>query len=326
MTVTNSHVFLDFEKPIAELEAKLMELRPLAADGQVNIGEEVGRLQNKIDRQLRQIYTKLTPAQKVQVARHAARPHALAYIHALIDGFVPLAGDRQFGDDPALVGGIGRFRGNPCIVMGQERGHDTETRLRHNFGMAKPEGYRKAQRLMRLAERFDLPVITFVDTAGAFPGVDAEARGQAEAIARSIEVCLDITTPLVACVIGEGGSGGAIAIAAADRILMMEHSIYSVISPEGCASILWRSPAQAPEAAAALKLTAQDLKGLGLVDTVVPEPVGGAHRDPRAAISAMGDAVANALAEIGDKDGAGLRCQRREKFIQMGRALPARAS
>src|ERR1700761_9530178 len=265
---------LDFEKPVAELEAKIEELRHISDGGRVNIADEIGKLQDKVDRQLKGIYGKLNPAQKVQVARHPDRPHCLDYIEKLIEDFTPLAGDRVFAEDQAIIGGLGRFMGQSCVIIGQERGHDTDTRIKHKFGMAKPEGYRKAMRLMNLAERFKLPIITLVDTAGAFPGVDAEARGQAEAIARSIETCLSVGVPLVSCIIGEGGSGGAIAIAAGDRVLMLEHATYSVISPEGCASILWRSAGQAPDAAAALKLTAQDLLQLGVIDRIIREPLG----------------------------------------------------
>src|SRR6516225_2845149 len=276
--------FLDFERPIAELEGKIEELRHLSTTSEINIADEVGRLENTANRLLRQTYARLTPWQKVQVARHPERPHCLDYIAGLITEFVPLAGDRAFAEDRAIVGGIGRFRGRSVLVLGTEKGADTETRLARNFGMARPEGYRKAQRLMRLADRFGLPVLTFVDTAGAYPGIDAEARGQAEAIARAIEACLDIKVPLVAAVIGEGGSGGAIALAAGNAVLMLEHAVYSVISPEGCASILWRDGAHAQEAAEALRLTAQDLLRLGMIDRIVPEPLGGAHRLPKEAV------------------------------------------
>ncbi|MDR3423686.1 MAG: acetyl-CoA carboxylase carboxyltransferase subunit alpha [Alphaproteobacteria bacterium] len=309
---------LDFEKSVTELETKIEELRHLSDGGRVNIAAEIGKLQDKVDKQLHHLYTRLTPAQKVQVARHADRPHCLDYIRELIEDFTPLAGDRAFAEDLAIVGGLGRFRGAPCVVIGQERGFDTESRIKHNFGMAKPEGYRKAQRLMNLADRFGLTIITLVDTAGAFPGVDAEARGQAEAIARSIEVCLRVSVPLVTCIIGEGGSGGAIALAAGDRILMLEHAIYSVISPEGCASILWRSAANAPDAAAALHLTAQDLLQLGIIDRIIPEPVGGAHRNPEQIIARTGDAIAAALAEASSLDPAALVAARHEKFLGMG--------
>ena len=309
---------LDFEKPVTDLETKIEELRHLSDGGRVNIAAEIGKLQDKVNRQLQGIYGKLTPAQKVQVARHADRPHCLDYIRVLIEDFTPLAGDRNFAEDQAIIGGLGRFRGQSCVIIGQERGHDTESRIKHNFGMAKPEGYRKAQRLMKLAERFGLPIITLVDTAGAFPGVDAEARGQAEAIARSIEVCLQVTVPLVCCIIGEGGSGGAIALAAGDRVLMLEHAIYSVISPEGCASILWRSAANAADAAAALRLTAQDLLQLGVIDRIIAEPLGGAHRNPEKIIADVGDALAATLSEMSSLDKKSLIAARHEKFLAMG--------
>lgn len=310
--------FLEFEKPIAELEGKIEELRHLTNAGDINIADEVGKLQAKVDKLLRQTYAKLTPAQKVQVARHPNRPHGLDYIKALVEDFTPLAGDRHFAEDEAIIGGLGRFRGRSVVVIAQEKGHDTETRVRHNFGMAKPEGYRKAQRLMFLAERFRLPVITLVDTAGAFPGVDAEERGQAEAIAKSIETCLRIGVPLVAAVIGEGGSGGAIALAAADRVLMLEHAIYSVISPEGCASILWRNPNNASDAATALRLTSQDLKELGVIDGVVLEPIGGAHRAPADMAVVLGNVIEGALNELDGLDAATLKAARRAKFLNMG--------
>ena len=310
--------FLEFEKPIAELEGKIEELRHLATGSDLNIADEVARLEAKMDRLLRQTYARLTPWQKVQVARHPDRPHASDFVKSLIADFTPLAGDRAFGEDRAVLGGLGRFRGLSVVVVGQEKGADTESRLKHNFGMARPEGYRKAQRLMRLASRFGLPILSFVDTAGAYPGIDAEARGQAEAIARSIETCLTIEVPLICTIIGEGGSGGAIAIAAGDRVFMLEHAIYSVISPEGCASILWRSAEKAQEAADALKLTAQDLLRLGVIDEVVPEPLGGAHREPQSAIAAAGAAIETALRPLLGLDGAKLREQRREKFLAMG--------
>ena len=310
--------FLEFEKPIAELEGKIEELRHLTDAGDLNIADEVGKLQGKVDKLLRSTYAKLTPAQKVQVARHPNRPHCLDYVNGLIQDFTPLAGDRHFAEDAAVVGGLGRFRGRSVVVIGQEKGHDTESRVRHNFGMAKPEGYRKAQRLMQMAERFNLPVVSLVDTAGAFPGVQAEERGQAEAIAKSIETCLRIGVPLVSAVIGEGGSGGAIAIATADRVLMLEHAIYSVISPEGCASILWRSSDMAGEAATALRLTSQDLKELGVIDRVVQEPIGGAHRAPEETVTALGDAIEESLRELDGQDAATLRRHRREKFLEMG--------
>jgi acetyl-CoA carboxylase carboxyl transferase subunit alpha len=310
--------FLDFERPIAELEGKIEELRHLSTTSEINIADEVGRLEGTASRLLRQTYSRLTPWQKVQVARHPERPHCLDYIGGLITEFVPLSGDRAFAEDAAIIGGIGRFRGQSVLVLGTEKGADTDTRLKHNFGMARPEGYRKARRLMCLADRFGLPVLTFVDTAGAYPGVDAEARGQAEAIARVIETCLDIKVPLVAAIIGEGGSGGAIALAAGNAVLMLEHAIYSVISPEGCASILWRDGARAQEAAEALRLTAQDLQRLGLVDRIVPEPLGGAHRAPKEVIEQLGEAFEEELRGLRDIDGRALRERRREKFLAMG--------
>ena len=311
--------FLDFEKPIAELEGKIDELRNMTEPGAINIADEIGRLTEKADKQLRATYARLTPWQKTQVARHPERPKALDYIAALVADFTPLAGDRAFADDAAVVGGLGRFRGHSVLVIGIEKGSDTETRVAHNFGMARPEGYRKARRLIELAGRFGLPVITFVDTAGAFPGVEAEARGQAEAIARSIEACLAAPVPVVAVIIGEGGSGGAIALAAGDRVLMLEHSVYSVITPEGCASILWRDATQASVAAEAMKLTAEDLLQLRLIDAVIAEPLGGAHRSPAAAIEAVGDAVQQALTVLLPVDAATLKLHRREKFLAMGR-------
>ena len=310
--------FLDFERPIAELEGKIEELRHLSTTGEINIADEVGRLENTANRLLRQTYARLTPWQKVQVARHPERPHCLDYIDGLITEFVPLAGDRAFGEDAAVIGGIGRFRGRAILALGTEKGADTTARLRHNFGMARPEGYRKARRLMRLADRFGLPVLTFVDTNGAFPGVDAEARGQAEAISRAIETCLDIKVPLIASVIGEGGSGGAIALAAGNTVLMLEHAIYSVIPPEGCSAILWRDGGHAQEAAEALRLTAQDLLRLGVVDQIVPEPLGGAHRLPKEAVEQLGSAIDEALSPLLGLDGSTLRSQRREKFLAMG--------
>jgi acetyl-CoA carboxylase carboxyl transferase subunit alpha len=311
--------FLDFEKPIAELEGKIEELRHLSEPDGLNITDEVARLTAAVDRQLRATYARLTAWQKTQVARHPDRPHATDYVNRLITDFTPLAGDRAFANDAAIIGGLGRFRGRSVMVIGTEKGADTESRLAHNFGMARPEGYRKARRLIELAGRFGLPVLSFVDTSGAFPGIDAEARGQAEAIARSIEACLEAPVPLIATIIGEGGSGGAIALAAGDRVLMLEHAIYSVISPEGCASILWRDQAQAAAAAEALRLTAEDLKRLQLVDAVIAEPLGGAQRDPAAAIQAVGDAVAEALAPLAGLDGATLKARRREKYLDMGR-------
>ena len=310
--------FLDFERPIAELESKIEELRHLSTTSEINIADEVGRLENTTNRLLRQTYARLTPWQKVQVARHPERPHCLDYLGGLITEFVPLAGDRAFAEDAAIIGGIGRFRGRSVLVLGTEKGADTEGRLRHNFGMARPEGYRKARRLMRLAERFALPILTFVDTNGAFPGIDAEARGQAEAIARAIETSLDIEVPLVASVIGEGGSGGAIALAAGNAVLMLEHAIYSVITPEGCSAILWRDGEHTQEAAEALRLTAQDLLRLGVVDRIVPEPLGGAHRLPKEAVDSLGEAIEQALRPLLGLEGGVLRAQRREKFLAMG--------
>ena len=311
--------FLDFEKPIAELEGKIEELRRMSEGDGLNIADEIARLTDKADKQLRATYAKLTPWQKTQVARHPQRPKTHDYVRALITDFTPLAGDRAFADDAAIVGGLGRFEGRSVVVLGTEKGSDTESRVAHNFGMAKPEGYRKARRLMELAGRFGLPILSFVDTSGAFPGIEAEARGQAEAIARSIEAGLEAPVPFVATIIGEGGSGGAIALATGDAILMLEHAIYSVISPEGCAAILWKDSAQAAAAAEALRLTAEDLKRLALIDTVVPEPMGGAHRAPAEAMAAVRAAIAAALAPLAALDGATLRSRRRQKFLDMGR-------
>lgn len=311
--------FLDFEKSIAELEGKIEELRRMSEPDGINIADEVSRLTAVADKQLRVTYGKLTAWQKTQVARHPDRPKAQDYIDGLITDFTPLAGDRAFADDAAVLGGMGRFHGRPVMVLGTEKGTDTDSRVRHNFGMARPEGYRKARRLVELAGRFSLPILSFIDTSGAFPGIDAEARGQAEAIARSIEAFLEAPVPVVATIIGEGGSGGAIALAAGDRVLMLEHAVYSVISPEGCASILWRDAAQANLAAEALRLTAEDLMRLKLVDHVVPEPLGGAQRDKAATLETVGLAVQAALTELGALDGAGLRAKRREKFLTMGR-------
>jgi acetyl-CoA carboxylase carboxyl transferase subunit alpha len=313
------NTFLDFEKPIAELEGKIKELGHLSSDV-LNIVDEVTRLQSKAERLLRQTYSKLTPWQKTQVARHPDRPHFGDYVERLVEDFTPLAGDRKFGDDAAIVGGLGRFRGFSAVIIGHEKGADTEGRVRHNFGMARPEGYRKAVRLMALAERFGLPVITLIDTPGAYPGIGAEERGQAEAIARSIEKCLELRVPLVSAIIGEGGSGGAIALAVANHVIMLENAIYSVISPEGCASILWRSADKAEDAAEALKLTAQDLRELGVIDTIVPEPLGGAHRDPAMVIEAIGDEIESALRPLIAVPGGELRARRREKFMAMGEA------
>jgi acetyl-CoA carboxylase carboxyl transferase subunit alpha len=314
--------YLDFEKPVAELEAKVEELRALQAGGDaIAIGEEIGRIEAKAAAALEDLYGTLTPWQKTQVARHPQRPHCLDYIAALITEFVPLAGDRKHGDDPAIIGGFGRFHGDAVCIIGHEKGTDTDSRLKHNFGMARPEGYRKAVRLMEMADRFDIPVIALIDTAGAYPGIGAEERGQAEAIARSTETCLEIGVPNVAVIIGEGGSGGAVAIAAANKVMMLEHSIYSVISPEGAASILWRDTARAQDAASAMKITAQDLARFGVVDAIVPEPVGGAHREPAAAVAATGEVIAAALAELRQLTRAEVVRQRRDKFLAIGRTL-----
>jgi acetyl-CoA carboxylase carboxyl transferase subunit alpha len=307
--------FLDFEKPIAELEARLTELRETAQTGAVNIDAEIEKLQAKADKLLRETYGRLTPWQKTQVARHPDRPHFTDYVAELVEDFIPLAGDRNYADDEAIIGGFGRLDGRKVMLIGHEKGGDTASRLRHNFGMAKPEGYRKAIRLMRLAGRFGIPVVTLVDTPGAFPGVQAEERGQAEAIARSTEECLSLPVPLVAAVVGEGGSGGAIALAAANRVLMLEHAVYSVISPEGCASILWRTADKAAEAAEAMRITAQDLHELGVADRVIEEPVGGAHRDPSRIIASVGEAIAEELKALEGLSGDRLRSDRRSKFL-----------
>ena len=311
--------FLDFEKPIAELQGRIDELRETAADGNVDIDADVRRLQAKSDKLLKDTFARLTPWQKTQVARHPERPHFKDYAAGLFDEFIPLAGDRAFGDDQAILGGFARFRGRRVMVLGHEKGEDTASRLRHNFGMGKPEGYRKAIRLVELADRFGLPIVTLVDTSGAFPGIQAEERGQAEAIARSTEACLAAGVPVIAAIVGEGGSGGAVALAAGNRVLMFEHAVYSVISPEGCASILWRTADRAADAAEAMRITAQDLKGFGIIDTVVPEPVGGAHRDTAAAIAALGDAIDAALTTLTKLSPAVLRQERRDKFLAMGR-------
>ncbi|NVN86051.1 MAG: acetyl-CoA carboxylase carboxyltransferase subunit alpha [Rhodopseudomonas sp.] len=312
--------YLDFEKPVAELDSKIDELRALAASGS-DIGEEISRIEEKAGQALHDLYATLTPWQKTQVARHPQRPHCLDYIEGLIAEFTPLAGDRKFGEDEALVGGFGRFRGESICVIGQEKGASTESRLKHNFGMARPEGYRKAVRLMELADRFGIPVLSLVDTAGAYPGIGAEERGQAEAIARSTDACLSLGVPNVAVIIGEGGSGGAIAIATASRVLMLEHAIYSVISPEAASSILWRDAAKAQEAATSMKITAQDLARFGVIDSILKEPVGGAHRDPSAMIAATGEAVAQAIGELSGLDADAIRKQRRQKFLDIGRKL-----
>jgi acetyl-CoA carboxylase carboxyl transferase subunit alpha len=311
--------FLDFEKPIAELQTRIDELRQTAEGGAVNIDAEIGPLQAKAEKLLKDTYAKLTPWQKTQVARHPERPHFKHYVAGLIEEFMPLGGDRAFADDNAIQGGLGRFRGRRVMVIGHEKGDDTASRLKHNFGMGKPEGYRKAIRLMALANKFNLPVITLVDTSGAFPGVQAEERGQAEAIARSTEACLNLGVPLVASILGEGGSGGAVALAAGNTVLMMEHAVYSVISPEGCASILWRTSDKAPDAAEAMKVTAQHLKELKVIDRIVGEPLGGAHRDAGAAVHALGDAIEESLQKLDGMSPEGLRQARRAKFLAMGR-------
>jgi acetyl-CoA carboxylase carboxyl transferase subunit alpha len=312
--------YLDFEKPVAELEAKIEELRALeTGDSAAAIGEEISRLEAKAALALKDLYAELTPWQKTQVARHPERPHFSHYVAGLVEEFVELRGDRKFADDQAIVGGLGRFRGMPVVVIGHEKGHDTTTRLKHNFGMARPEGYRKAVRLMDMAERFSLPVISFVDTAGAYPGLGAEERGQAEAIARSTERCLTLSVPMVTVITGEGGSGGAIALAGANRVLILEHSIYSVISPEGAASILWRDGARAEDAAEQMKITAQDLIGLGVVDRIVNEPPGGAHSDPEAAIQAVGDALEEELKALCGMSADELQARRAERFYAIGR-------
>ena len=311
--------YLDFEKPVAELEAKVEELRALQETGNaVAIGEEITRLEAKATAALDELYADLTPWQKTQVARHPQRPHCLDYIGTLIEDFAPLAGDRKFGEDSAIVGGFGRFNGESVCVIGHEKGSTTEDRLKHNFGMARPEGYRKAVRLMEMADRFDIPVLALVDTAGAYPGIDAEERGQAEAIARSTDACLALGVPNVAVILGEGGSGGAIAIAAANRVLMLEHAVYSVISPEGAASILWRDTAKAQEAATSMKITAEDLMRFAVIDEIIREPRGGAHRNPKAAIQAVGEAVAAALQALLHMDRNAIRTHRQDKFLAIG--------
>lgn len=310
--------YLDFEKPIAELENRVEALRETATNGAIDIDSEIAKLEAKASKLLRDTYAKLTPWQKTQVARHPDRPHFRHYVEGLADDFVPLAGDRAFADDPAIIGGLARIDGRKVMLIGHEKGDDTASRLKHNFGMAKPEGYRKAIRLMELANQFNIPVVTLVDTPGAFPGVQAEERGQAEAIARSTEVCLGLDVPLVAVIVGEGGSGGAVAIAAANRVLMFEHAVYSVISPEGCASILWRTADKAADAAEAMKMTAADLRALGVVDAIVDEPEGGAHRDADAAIGALKGVIAGELDALGELDPAEIKAQRRAKFLAIG--------
>ena len=312
--------YLDFEKPVAELDARADELRGLVAGGS-DVGDEIVRIEERAAQTLADLYDALTPWQKTQVARHPQRPHCMDYVQELITEFTPLAGDRKFGDDEALIGGFGRFRGEAVCVLGQEKGSTTETRLKHNFGMARPEGYRKAVRLMEMADRFDIPVLSLVDTAGAYPGIGAEERGQAEAIARSTDACLSLGVPNVAVIIGEGGSGGAIAIATASRVLMLEHAIYSVISPEAASSILWRDSTKAQEAATSMKITAQDLMRFGVIDTILKEPAGGAHRDAKAMISTTGDAIARAMNDLRGLDRGTVRQQRRQKFLDIGRKL-----
>ena len=312
---------LDFEKNVIEIEEKIKRLKKFEADDGVNVEAEISRLKQKLDKYLKGLYTKLTPWQKTLVARHPDRPHCLDYISGLIEDFIPLCGDRAFADDLAMVGGIGRFKNQSVIVIGQEKGNDLDSRVKYNFGMARPEGYRKAQRLMNIADKFRLPVIAFVDTSGAFPGVDAEERGQAEAIASSIERCLNLKVPFIAVVIGEGGSGGAIAIATANRILMLEHSIYSVISPEGCAAILWKSAEKAKEASESLCLTAQDLRRLGVIDEIIAEPLGGAQRHHEETIERVGDVIARHLKDLSTQSGEDLKRKRTEKFLKMGRHL-----
>ena len=310
--------FLDFEKPIAELESRIADLRKTAETGAVDIQADVARLESKADKMLRDTYAKLTPWQKTQVARHPERPHFKHYIAGLLDDFMPLAGDRAFADDKAIMGGLGMLGGRRVMVIGHEKGDDTASRIRHNFGMGKPEGYRKAIRLMELADRFRIPVVTLVDTSGAFPGVQAEERGQAEAIARSTEKCLELGVPMVAAIVGEGGSGGAVALAAANRVLMFEHAVYAVISPEGCASILWRTADKASDAADAMRITAQHLKTLGVADRIVAEPMGGAHRDPAAAIKALGTAIGEEIDSLSALSPDALRKDRRQKFLSIG--------
>jgi acetyl-CoA carboxylase carboxyl transferase subunit alpha len=316
------HNYLDFEKPISDLEGKIHELKKLSLeDESIDTSDEVGRLEARVREAMLDIYSKLNAWQKTQVARHPQRPHFIDYSAALFEEFTPLAGDRKFSEDAAIQAGLARFRGQPVAVIGQEKGSDTKTRLKHNFGSARPEGYRKAIRVLEMADRFDLPVITLIDTAGAYPGVGAEERGQAEAIARSTEMCLNLRVPIISVIVGEGGSGGAIAIATGNRVYMLEHSIYSVISPEGAASILWRDPTRAKEAATNMKITAEDLKSLGIIDGIIPEPLGGAHRDPDSVIAATGDVIANALGEFTGRSRDQIRNDRRQKFLAMGRNL-----
>jgi acetyl-CoA carboxylase carboxyl transferase subunit alpha len=310
--------YLEFEKPVAALEARIAELRETAQSGDIDIASEIRRLESKSSELLASTYRALTPWQKTQVARHPARPHFRNYVENIFTDFMPLGGDRLFGEDQAIIGGFAKLSGRRVMLIGHEKGNDTQSRLRHNFGMGKPEGYRKAVRLMEMASRFGLPVVTLVDTSGAFPGVEAEERGQAEAIARSTEACLALGVPMVATIVGEGGSGGAVALASAERVLMFEHAVYSVISPEGCASILWRTAEKAADAAEAMKVTAQDLLALGVIDRIVPEPMGGAHRDPAAASAALGRAIAEELDALSGKTADELRRLRAERFLQIG--------
>jgi acetyl-CoA carboxylase carboxyl transferase subunit alpha len=315
-------IYLDFEKPVADLQGKIQELRALGNEGDaVAINDEVARLETRASQALADIYAKLAPWQKTQVARHPDRPHFVDYAGTLIDEFTPLAGDRKFAEDAAITAGVGRFRGRVVAVLGHEKGNDTESRLKHNFGMARPEGYRKAVRIMEMADHFGLPVVALVDTAGAYPGIDAEARGQAEAIARSTEACLKLGVPNVAVVIGEGGSGGAVAIATANKVLMLEHSVYTVASPEASASILWHDSSRAQDAATSMRITAQDLEKFGVIDRIIDEPVGGAHRSPEEAIKATGDAIEEALSSLDNLPPDEIRRQRREKYLAIGRSL-----
>ena len=310
--------YLEFEKPIAELEARVAELRETATAGEIDLEAEIAKLEAKSEKLLRETYARLTPWQKTQVARHPARPHFRDFVQHAFEDFVPLGGDRLYGEDEAILGGFARLGGRRVMLIGHEKGHDTETRLRHNFGMGKPEGYRKAIRLMEMAGRFGLPVVTLVDTSGAFPGVEAEERGQAEAIARSTEACLALPVPMVATIVGEGGSGGAVALASAERVLMLEHAVYSVISPEGCASILWRTADKAPDAAEAMKVTAQHLERLGVIDRIVPEPAGGAQRDPVATAKALGQAIGEELDALAEMAPEQIRRMREERFLRIG--------
>jgi acetyl-CoA carboxylase carboxyl transferase subunit alpha len=316
--------YLEFEKPVAALEARIAELRAASQGEDVDISAELKRLEAKSAELLVNTYKALTPWQKTQVARHPARPHFCDYVEMVFDDFVPLGGDRHFGEDEAILGGFATLRGRKIMLIGHEKGRDTQSRIRHNFGMGKPEGYRKAIRLMEMAGRFGLPVVTLVDTSGAFPGIEAEERGQAEAIARSTEACLALPTPMIATIVGEGGSGGAVALASAERVLMLEHAVYSVISPEGCASILWRTAEKAPQAAEAMKVTAQDLAELGVIDRIIGEPMGGAHRDPAATARALGDALHEELDALSGKSAKQLRRIREDRFLRIGERKPRR--